>query len=55
MTFKQMQDSIFELKGDKMLIDFFLNNQQHKNYISVDTPLAYLKWQITQNVEKRNS
>ena len=39
----------------RMSFDFFVNNQQLKNYISVNTYLAYLKLQLSQNIEERNS
>ena len=36
-------------------IVFFVNNQQHKNGISVIIRLAYLKLQLSQYVEERDS
>ena len=35
--------------------EFFVNNQQHKNGISVNIHLAYLQVQFFQNVEEINS
>ena len=37
------------------LLEFFINNQKHKNDISVKIHLAYLLVQFFQNVEERNS
>ena len=42
-------------KLDGIRSSFFVNNQQHKNDISVNTHLAYLKLQLSQNVEERDS
>ena len=37
------------------LFDFFVNNQQHKIYISVITYLVYLKWQLSKKNLKKET
>ena len=48
---------IDEIEIDALVIEIlvFVNNQQHKNGRSFNTHWTYLKLQLSQNVEERNS